>query len=102
MLVSIRGIGNFYLHPALVAAARAIRAGSSGGFRPEGASDTLGVREGATLARRDVGVEVMGCAEIRIAARAVRDAPFALVDSTHELARATVAYAAERGWGRAV
>ena len=56
----------------------------------------------ATLARRDVGVAVMGCTEIPIAARALRDAPFALIDSTQELARATVAYAAERGWGRAV
>ncbi|MCR4470895.1 aspartate/glutamate racemase family protein [Burkholderia sp. SCN-KJ] len=56
----------------------------------------------AMLARRDVGVAVMGCTEIPIAARAVRDTPFALVDSTNELARATVAYAAERGWGRPV
>ncbi|WP_175709773.1 aspartate/glutamate racemase family protein [Burkholderia ambifaria] len=56
----------------------------------------------AMLARRDVGVAVMGCTEIPIAARALRDAPFALIDSTQELARATVAYAAERGWGRAV
>ncbi|WP_175727412.1 aspartate/glutamate racemase family protein [Burkholderia ambifaria] len=56
----------------------------------------------ATLARRDVGVAVMGCTEIPLAARALRDAPFALIDSTQELARATVAYAAERGWGRAV
>ena len=56
----------------------------------------------ATLARRDVGVAVMGCTEIPIAACALRDAPFALIDSTQELARATVAYAAERGWGRAV
>lgn len=51
---------------------------------------------------RDAGVAVMGCMEIPIAARALRDAPFALVDSTQELARATVTYAAERGWGRAV
>ncbi|WP_175733006.1 aspartate/glutamate racemase family protein [Burkholderia ambifaria] len=56
----------------------------------------------ATLARRDVGVAVMGCTEIPIAARALRDASFVLIDSTQELARATVAYAAERGWGRAV
>ncbi|MBR8184035.1 aspartate/glutamate racemase family protein [Burkholderia ambifaria] len=56
----------------------------------------------ATLARRDVGVAVMGCTEIPLAARALRDAPFVLIDSTQELARATVAYAAERGWGRAV
>ncbi|KVF79166.1 aspartate racemase [Burkholderia sp. FL-7-2-10-S1-D7] len=56
----------------------------------------------AALARRDVGVAVMGCTEIPIAARALRDAPFALVDSTQELARATVAHAVERGWGRAV
>ncbi|MGU7841557.1 aspartate/glutamate racemase family protein [Burkholderia sp. AW33-5] len=56
----------------------------------------------ATLARRDVGVAVMGCTEIPIAARALRDAPFALVDSTQELARATVAHAVACGWGRAV
>ncbi|MGS0891513.1 aspartate/glutamate racemase family protein [Burkholderia stagnalis] len=53
----------------------------------------------ATLARRDVGVAVMGCTEIPIAARALRDSPFVLVDSTQELARATVAYAVDRGWG---
>ncbi|KUY84160.1 aspartate/glutamate racemase family protein [Burkholderia sp. RF4-BP95] len=56
----------------------------------------------ATLARRDVGVAVMGCTEIPIAARALRDAPFALIDSTQELARGTVAHAVARGWGRAV
>ncbi|KUZ11320.1 hypothetical protein [Burkholderia diffusa] len=56
----------------------------------------------AKLARRDVGVAVMGCTAIPIAARTLRDAPFALVDSTQELARATVARAIERGWGRSV
>ncbi|MBR8456500.1 aspartate/glutamate racemase family protein [Burkholderia dolosa] len=56
----------------------------------------------AMLVRRDVDVAVMGCTEIPIAAHALGDAPLALVDTTHELARATVAYAAERGWARAV
>ncbi|KVT62547.1 aspartate/glutamate racemase family protein [Burkholderia ubonensis] len=52
----------------------------------------------ATLERRKVSVAVMGCTEIPIAARALRNARVALIDSTQELARATVAYAVERGW----
>ncbi|WP_232430391.1 aspartate/glutamate racemase family protein [Burkholderia ubonensis] len=56
----------------------------------------------ATLERRKVSVAVMGCTEIPIAARALRNARVMLIDSTHELARATVAYAVERGWGRAM
>ncbi|PCE33552.1 cysteate racemase [Burkholderia ubonensis] len=56
----------------------------------------------ATLERRKVAVAVMGCTEIPIAARALRNAGVMLIDSTQELARATVAYAVERGWGRAM
>lgn len=56
----------------------------------------------ATLERRKVSVAVMGCTEIPIAARALRNAGVMLIDSTQELARATVAYAVERGWGRAM
>ncbi|KWD09359.1 aspartate racemase [Burkholderia ubonensis] len=56
----------------------------------------------ATLERRKVSVAVMGCTEIPIAARALHNARVMLIDSTQELARATVAYAVERGWGRAM
>lgn len=43
---------------------------------------------------------IMGCTEIPIAARHAGDTPLTLVDSSLELARATVNYALERGWNR--
>lgn len=52
---------------------------------------------------RDQGVTavIMGCTEIPIAARHATSHGLRLVDSTLELARATVSYALERGWNRA-
>lgn len=43
---------------------------------------------------------IMGCTEIPIACRHADTAGLALVDSSLELARASVAYALERGWNR--
>lgn len=41
---------------------------------------------------------VMGCTEIPLAAGAIARAPMPLIDSTQELAAATVRYALTRGW----
>lgn len=41
---------------------------------------------------------VMGCTELPLAARAMGQVPIPLIDSTQELARATVGYALARGW----
>ncbi|CAB5511574.1 Aspartate racemase [Achromobacter anxifer] len=41
---------------------------------------------------------VMGCTEIPLAAGAIPQAPMPLIDSTQELAAATVRYALMRGW----
>jgi aspartate racemase len=46
------------------------------------------------------GAVIMGCTEIPIAARAAKVQGLQLVDSSLELARATVNYALERGWNR--
>lgn len=43
---------------------------------------------------------IMGCTEIPIAARAAAPMPLTLVDSSLELARATVAFALDKGWNR--
>lgn len=43
---------------------------------------------------------IMGCTELPIASRYADTAGLALVDSSLELARASVAYALERGWNR--
>jgi len=43
---------------------------------------------------------IMGCTEIPIAALHAGDTPLTLVDSSLELARASVNYALERGWNR--
>ena len=45
----------------------------------------------------------MGCTELPIAAQAARAAeltPLTLVDSSLELARATVAFALDKGWNK--
>ncbi|KAF1045349.1 aspartate/glutamate racemase family protein [Xylophilus sp.] len=54
----------------------------------------------AALAGAGATAVIMGCTEIPIAARGAAPTPLALIDSTLELARATVAYALERGWNR--
>lgn len=43
---------------------------------------------------------IMGCTELPIAARYAGDTPLALIDSTLELARATVGYALQREWNK--
>lgn len=52
----------------------------------------------ATLADGGVQAGIMGCTEIPVAARYIDATAFPLIDSTLELARATVAYATARGW----
>ncbi len=47
---------------------------------------------------RGADAAVMGCTEIPLAARHIAKPAITLVDSTLELARATVSYALERGW----
>jgi aspartate racemase len=42
----------------------------------------------------------MACTEIPLAAQRIAAPPLALIDSSLELARATVKYACERGWNR--
>jgi aspartate racemase len=53
-----------------------------------------------TFARSGVQAAVMGCTEIPLAARRLAEPALTLIDSTLELARATVAYALERGWNK--
>lgn len=43
---------------------------------------------------------IMGCTEIPIAARDAAPTPLALIDSSLELARATVAFALDKGWNK--
>jgi aspartate racemase len=52
----------------------------------------------ADLKARGAQAAVMGCTEIPLAARELSAPPMTLVDSTLELARATVSYALARGW----
>jgi aspartate racemase len=50
------------------------------------------------LTARGAQAAIMGCTEIPLAARMLRSSPMPLVDSTLELARATVSYGLARGW----
>lgn len=52
------------------------------------------------LSAQHIEVAVLACTELPIAARALDARGFALVDSTFELARATVHYALARGWNQ--
>ncbi|MFL9902087.1 amino acid racemase [Paraburkholderia fungorum] len=52
------------------------------------------------LAAQGVRAAVMGCTEIPLAARLLPDPPLTLIDSSLELARATVSFAVARGWNR--
>jgi aspartate racemase len=54
----------------------------------------------ATLADGGVQAAIMGCTEIPVAARQIGATAFPLIDSTLELARATMMYATTRGWNR--
>jgi aspartate racemase len=52
------------------------------------------------LSAQDVHAAVMGCTEIPLAAQHLSDPPLTLIDSSLELARATVSFAVARGWNR--
>lgn len=52
----------------------------------------------ALLAASGAGAAILGCTELPIAARDAAPSPIRLIDSTLELARATVAFALSRGW----
>ncbi|MEI5999946.1 aspartate/glutamate racemase family protein [Paraburkholderia bengalensis] len=52
------------------------------------------------LAEQGVTTALMACTEVPLAAQRVAALPIALIDSSLELARATVKYACERGWNR--
>lgn len=54
----------------------------------------------APLAGRGVSVVIMGCTELPIAARDARVTSLQLIDSTLELARATVGFALAKGWNK--
>lgn len=54
----------------------------------------------AAIAAAGATAVIMGCTEIPIAARAAAPTPLTLVDSSLELARATVAFALDKGWNR--
>ena len=69
------------------------------------AGDLQGGGQHLELALRDAaesgaGAVIMGCTEIPIAARHADVHGLALIDSSLELARASVAFALERGWNR--
>ena len=52
------------------------------------------------MKQQGVSAVIMGCTEIPIAARHLGGADLALIDSTLELARATVNYALSKGWNK--
>lgn len=54
----------------------------------------------AAIAATGATAVIMGCTEIPIAARAAAPTPLALIDSSLELARATVAFALAKGWNK--
>jgi aspartate racemase len=56
----------------------------------------------AAIAAIGATAVIMGCTEIPIAARAAAPTSLALIDSTLELARATVAFALDRGWNKSI
>jgi aspartate racemase len=64
------------------------------------AGEALGIVM-ARLAELRVRAAIMGCTEIPVALRQRDAAPLTMIDSTLELARATVQFALERGWNRA-
>ncbi|WP_118179523.1 aspartate/glutamate racemase family protein [Paraburkholderia phosphatilytica] len=54
----------------------------------------------AALADDGVRAAILGCTELPVAAQHAVPTSMTLIDSTLELARATVTYATERGWNR--
>lgn len=55
----------------------------------------------AKMKEQGVSAVIMGCTEIPIAARHLGGSDLVLIDSTLELARATVSYALSKGWNKA-
>jgi aspartate racemase len=53
------------------------------------------------VAAHGVSAVIMGCTEIPIAANVMGQSDITLIDSTLELARATVSYALHKGWNKA-
>ncbi|HWI78746.1 MAG TPA: amino acid racemase [Ramlibacter sp.] len=74
-----------------------IRAVKAGDVEAGGQHLELACRDAARSGARSV---IMGCTEIPIAARQADVHGLALIDSSLELARASVAFALERGWNR--
>ncbi len=64
---------------------------------PEAAGEHLAIALRAAAAR-GTGAALLGCTELPIAAKTAGDSGLTLIDSSLELARATVAYAMQRGW----
>lgn len=54
----------------------------------------------AKMKQQGVSAVIMGCTEIPIAARYLGGSDLTLIDSTMELARATVNYALSKGWNK--
>jgi aspartate racemase len=96
--LATRGIDAVVPDEAVQARIDACIAGVKGGALEDGVralDDAL-----ARLAALGVTAAIMGCTEIPVAARGLASAPMALIDSTAELARATVAFALRRGWNQ--
>lgn len=95
-----RGIGFLVPDPGAAQTAvddciRQIKGGElAAGGASLGAAFDFARKQGATAV-------IMGCTEIPIAARHAPDSGMLLVDSSLELARATVSFALERGWNKA-
>lgn len=54
----------------------------------------------AAMASAGATAAILGCTELPVAARAATPTSMALIDSSLELARATVAYALDKGWNQ--
>ena len=54
----------------------------------------------AAMASAGATAAILGCTELPVAARTANPTSMALIDSSLELARATVAYALEKGWNQ--
>lgn len=80
------------MQPLVAACIRAVKAGEL----DEAAAHLEAVL--VSFARMGVGTAVMACTEIPLAAERMAAPPLTLIDSSLELARATVDYACERGW----
>ncbi|QGZ64848.1 cysteate racemase [Paraburkholderia acidisoli] len=88
-------VPNAEMQPLVAACIREVKAGDL---------DAAGAHLQAVLgllAEQGVSTALMACTEIPLAAARIAEPAVKLIDSTLELARATVKYACERGWNRA-